>query len=189
MLLSLNLFWEELQRSATMLDILDTVVKIGFGAIISGGTAILITVLQQKGTIEHERRSRKAIVFQDVAELIQKTYKCYMLYGIYSQNMASAIRRQLPPNKELQDKLIESSQDFFNSFSELSICEAKLLLVGEVSLSEAVKDFSIELEKFRMRTVEMRERLTDKEFEDMRSTIKDKRKALYLSLSDSYKSV
>ncbi|AVH25897.1 MULTISPECIES: hypothetical protein [Vibrio harveyi group] len=64
----------------TYMEILDTAVKIGLGALISGVTTWQITQLQHKNDDEKQRRTRKLESLESVAEQVEVFSHHSMVY-------------------------------------------------------------------------------------------------------------
>lgn len=65
----------------TLIEILDTSVKIGLGALISGITTYWVTINKHSHELKHELLRRRRVILEDVAEQIEGVYHGYLLYS------------------------------------------------------------------------------------------------------------
>ena len=176
-----------MQQGISTLEILDTAVKVGIGALISGVSTYLVTRLQQKGEIEQERRTRQAQLLQGIAEQVEDINHVYLKYWAL---ITDAIRRQKSGqslSEEKQKEHDETKRELFHIFKELTNAEAKLMLIGEEKASHLVRDYGNQVALFKKTVVIDENPLPDDEIEQWKEKIFEYRKKLFAELSTIYK--
>jgi hypothetical protein len=133
----------------TPLDILDTAVKIGLGAAVTGVSAYALASKQQRIDIAKERvKHRQQLletVAQDVAQFTHVALKYWarMTSWIAFRDAGQA----LPDDREAE--LQSLKLDLFNAFEGMTASESKLLLLGETKAGELLREYGDGVSRFR----------------------------------------
>lgn len=114
----------------TLIEVLDSAVKIGLGALIAGISAFFLGRQQHTRELEKERIKREFEVLKQTAEQIEifthvalKYWALIIEWGRYKRT-----ERTMPDTRI--SVLEECITELFSSFKEMSNAEAKLLLLG-----------------------------------------------------------
>lgn len=184
-----SLFSVQAQQGITMLEIIDTAVKVGLGALISGIATYFVSMAQQKGTTEQERRKRLAEILQEIAEQIENVNHVYLKYCALT---TEALRCQRDGVIWVESRKNEREQvkgELFNVFKELTNAEAKAMLINETNISELIREYGEKVTEFRRLVVLNDNPITDDEIEKLKTDILNIRKSIFKTLSDAYKRI
>jgi hypothetical protein len=108
----------------TALELADTAVKIGLGALIAGGFALLSSGRQHKQELERERMKRRERVLEKIAEEFELAYQALSAKYERIGGLANVVRdARYRPNA--QDCL-----HGVDDFPRLHVIESRLLLLG-----------------------------------------------------------
>jgi hypothetical protein len=144
----------------TLIDVLDTFVKIGLGAAISGVTTYAITSAKSKSDLDFSYRQRKRELLETVAEGVEHFTSSILRYwslkiasmniqmryvqaknkSVESSNDSSGkdfIRRK----DDLMEKLEITREEVMTSARELSNAESKLMLLGYVESQKLLRGY------------------------------------------------
>lgn len=126
----------------TGLDIIDTAVKIGLGALISGLATYLITNQKNEHDLQKEHWKRKMDLLENIAIGLQKATTSMMkTVHVYLE-----IRKE--DKHEMRKIMADSLEEYLNVFNELNLVDGYSSLLGE-------KDLSIGLEEFNKASMEL----------------------------------
>lgn len=178
-----------LQQGISSLDILDTAVKIGIGALISGLSTYFVTRLQQKGELEKERRSRQAELLQGIAEQVEIINHIYLKYWSFTTDAIKNKRLKKPINKDKQQERENVKSELFHAFKELTNAEAKLMLMGESKASHLMRDYGENVASFRKVVNTDNEEISEEEIQQWKDKIFELRKQFFDELSRIYKKI
>ena len=124
------------------IDVVDSAVKIGLGAIIAAVSAFFMLKRSHIVEFQKELRNKRWAILQEVAELVQKAYETHLdhvqafttlklLDESTSQDARDAAKARLNSVTTRLDALMKS----------LSAAEAKLLLIGEKEAGQKCRLF------------------------------------------------
>ncbi|WP_217557865.1 hypothetical protein [Vibrio metschnikovii] len=132
----------------TYLEILDTTVKIGLGALISGVTTWKITQLQHRNDNEKQRRARKIESLESVAEQVEVFSHHVMVYWARIVDFT----RRKGGGSQLSDdflkELNEARTNLYHSYKNLNSAESKLLLLGLSESQQSLRVFGEAVSRF-----------------------------------------
>lgn len=171
-----------------ILDIVDTAVKIGLGALISGVTTYYLTTLNHNKDSEKEAIRRKREMLEGVAEEIETFSNAVMEYWAY---LVEFTRYKESPGeipKGLKDKVEEAGSRLFKDYARLTNAESKLLLLGFNECEAKVRELGDYVKKVRRTPWKEESKLTSEEAESFREIILKKRKELFSELKNVYSS-
>lgn len=176
-----------IQQGISSLEILDTAVKVGIGALISGISTYLITKLQQKGDLEKERKERLSLLLQQVAEQIEETNHIYLKYWAVTSDAIRYVKAGEVISERKEKEREEIKSELFHTFKELTNAEAKLMLIGENNAAYLLREYGNLITDFRKTVVVAENPLSDSEIETKKDEIYSKRKLLFTELSEIYR--
>jgi hypothetical protein len=167
---------------ATPIDVLDTAVKIGLGALISGIAAYLVAKLNHDRDIEKSRITRRRESLEDIAERLEKFYSCVLTW--WSVAVARANAQESEPSRRdlFLDDWKKASELMNEGFLDAATAEAKLLLLGEKESQQLLRDYVNYISRF-IRTNPK----TASDLHDFQHNVLNKREAFFNKLSDVYK--
>lgn len=129
----------------TGLDIIDTAVKIGLGALISGLATYFVSAQKHDHELQNDHRKRKMDLLEKIAIGLQKaTTNIVKTVHVYLENITK--------NKDEIKKIISGSLDeYLHAIEELNFVDGYASLLGEEELStglEELNNATIELYAF-----------------------------------------
>lgn len=127
------------------MDMLETIIKILIGAAI-GGSAVYFPLRAKLQQQERSRSHRRLSILEEVSKHVGKVSHVFSKYSsLINEIGAHRDRMSLKQQQEL-DTL---SNELVEVYEEVSIAEAKLLMLGEKRLEKAMKLYSGKMAQFR----------------------------------------
>lgn len=172
----------------TWIDVVDTAIKIGLGAAISGVTAVFIAKQSHDKSVEKEYLQKKVSVLQDVTSDIEEIV--HVVFRFYSAILDwTRALEQGNKNTEEKDKNIkELRAEIFARFKGLTVAEGRLLLMNCKEQQIAVRNFGQLLSEFYSSSSRASNKLSSEDLKAWRIRILDERDSLYKALGEAYRS-
>lgn len=169
---------------ATLIDVLDTAVKIGLGAAISGIAAYWHTKQKDRSDSAKEYEKRHRALLEQVAEQLEEANHAFLKYWAFVVEWVRYEKsgNEWPRRKELD----EVKSEVFRAFKSLTSGEAKLLLLNEKDAHEELRRFGEAVVSFRRTCYVDKEGLTEEEMNTKKEDIRKIRESLFSYLSESY---
>lgn len=171
-----------------ILDIVDTAVKIGLGALISGVSTYYVTSLNHKKDSEKENYKRKRELLESIAEELETFSNASLEYWAYLVEFTRYKESTKEIPSHLKDRVEEAGSRLFKDYAHLTSAESKLLLLGYESCELAVKEFGEYVKEMRRTAWKEDSSLTSEKAESFRTEIREKRKKIYSELQRAYSS-
>lgn len=156
----------------TTIEVIDTAVKVGLGAIISGCAAYWVARLNHVKEIEKDRLQRRRELLEGIAEQVEEFNQNALKYWAVLSD---------------DTKRPDVNTELLGSFKELTSAESKLLLLGEQNCQKLLREYGEYVKKFREDFYSKGEKVTEEQQKEIRKNILDKREALFNCLSAIYK--
>ena len=170
----------------TWIDVADTAVKIGLGALLGGAFAVWVAFLNNKSQASKVYLERKRCIIESVVGEVDLFHGAAAFYWA---NLSNAVFKRDSNNRLSHaetEELKKLEQQLFEGFKSLGGCSSKLLLIGEGEaetklrgMRNAIDDF------FRVANIENK-KCTTAALDGHKKTIQEKREELYLALSKSF---
>jgi hypothetical protein len=133
----------------TGLEIADTAVKIGLGALISGGATYLLAKYSHQRELEKEFVKRRRDALESIAESVHRFNQNYLAYVSKLITYESLKDKKATPPESLVTSLLTEGEALGKSFtSEMLHAESRLLLLGEIEAQQAVRELAQKLSNF-----------------------------------------
>ena len=171
----------------TILEVLDSAIKIGLGALIAGLSAFLIGRSQHTRDLEKERINREFELLKQIAEHIELVTHVALKYWALITEFGRYRRKgnTMPAHR---DAALEACiSELFVCFKELTQAEAKLLLLGYKKAQSKARIYGELVTTFRREVHRDNPPLTDEQDQDWRIKILSAREALFDELSACYR--
>src|SRR6266404_9693124 len=170
----------------TPIEIIDTAIKIGLGALISGTAAFLIARLNYTKEIEKTRANRRRELLEEIAEKAEKFNSATIRYwAILLERVAYEEQSQLLPPLR-QDEWKAADELLNNSFEEITNSEAKLLLLGEEQSQKHIKKYVQDVSDFSTKAFSATS-VSRSEVDEFKASFLKARKGFFETLSATYK--
>ncbi|HKR02323.1 MAG TPA: hypothetical protein VJT09_16725 [Pyrinomonadaceae bacterium] len=170
------------------IDVLDTAVKIGLGALISGLAAYWVAKLNHDKTAEKERAQRRRDMLETIAEQVGTFNQVALKHWAFVFNWL----KFTPPTEQMTDEvrieLTKLRSELIDSFKELINAEVKLLLIGEVKCQKLLREYGGHATIYRDEVV-IKRNVTVQLLNKYKEDLDTKREAFFTELSNVYKNL
>lgn len=171
----------------TYLEIIDTAVKIGLGALISGASTYLVAKHNHQRELKKLSFQRRLDSLEKASELAEKFINAWLsaastLGGIYNGRHAPEAdfsERQWERIKGKDKSLLEAREAQY-------LVVAKLRLIGATSAADKLNDLHKVISKFRDPLILQRETPSKEEFFEARKEVRSLIDAFHLEMSNLY---
>lgn len=170
-----------------IIDVIDTAVKIGLGALISGVATYYVTVLNHNKETEKDFDRRKKEIIEAIAEDVETFSNAALVYWAYLVEFTRYKESEEKIPRGLKDKVLNAGNRIFQDTAKLTSAESKLLLLGFDGCELAVRDYADFVKKLRRTAWEEESSLTTAQVESFREELKNKRRCFYEELKTVYK--
>ncbi|MFG8458331.1 hypothetical protein ACEOSC_23860 [Pseudomonas aeruginosa] len=171
----------------TALEVLDSAVKIGLGALIAGISTFLLSRHQHARELEKARINREFEVLKQTAEQIELFTHVALKYWAFIVEWGRYKRTQRTMPDARIDALESSITELFSSFKEMSNAEAKLLLLGYKSAQNKARIYGELITSLRREVHRDSTPLTEEQAQAWRTKILTAREELFDELSSCYR--
>lgn len=171
---------------ATLIDVLDTAVKIGLGAGISAVAAFWHSKYRDKAESAKEYEKRHRTLLEQVAEQVELLNHVYLKYWAL---VIEWVRYEKNNNKWPEERRAElelTKTELFSTFASITSAESKLLLIGENEAYLKLRELGEAVVQFRRTCYVDKKSLTEQELDSKKLEIKKLREELYELLSNTY---
>jgi hypothetical protein len=165
-----------------ILDIIDSAVKIGLGAAVSGLAAYFLTKHQNTHTIKQNTEKRRAAKIEEAADLLEQ-------FNVYSHacsiKVAEVVKKICEP-----DELHSAASDLSKGLSKITKATTNIQLIGESKIASNFKDLNdlvVQLVNFINNHGSKNTTLLDiVEFNKLIDQISSKKQSILKELSDAF---
>jgi len=171
----------------TYLDVIDTAVKVGLGALISGISAAWMTKSKTRADMRRERLLRHQGLLEKCAEQIEGFSHVFLRYWALIVECVRLREKGSALSDEKSEELLKAKSELFNSFSELTSAESKLLLLGHTDAQQFLRELGDLAKHIRRHAWEGSKSLTEAEMEEFRAQLLTAREKLFNALSTIYR--
>ena len=171
----------------TWIEVVDSAVKIGLGALITGVIAFLLSTTQHRNDRKKAKIDREFEMLKEVAEKAENFNQTALKYW----SLSSDWRRRLAIDNSIEKpiELSMAQNDFFDSFKELTKAESLLLLFGYSNASLKVREYGESIIDFYNRVKNIDLPFNNSDASNYRKSMIDKRSELFSLLNEIYKNI
>jgi hypothetical protein len=170
----------------TWLEVVDSAVKIGLGALIAGISSLLLSRSQHRRELDRAKIDREFNILKDVAEQTERFTQTALRYWSLIGESHRLRRKSSSLSAKKESNLEETKRQLFDIFHELTSAEAKLLLLGKRDAQGALRSYGDIVNAFRRSVVTNTEIMTDVEIEAWRENILRSRERVFSELHRCY---
>lgn len=123
------------------ISVVDTAVKIGFGALIGGFFAIWTQRLSQRHEQSKLQLERRRVLLQEAQIEVSHFAGSVSTYWANTRNAVFLRDKGDPVTAKMRTELQSNERTVFEGFAELSASRGKILLLGESSAVDALAQF------------------------------------------------
>ncbi|WP_306480732.1 hypothetical protein [Limnobacter sp.] len=171
----------------TYLEVIDTAVKVGLGALISGLSAYWMAKSKTRDDSKRERLIRHHGLLEKSAEQIENFSHITMRYWALMIEWVRNRDQSLDLLPQRKEELTKTKAEFFDAFSDLTSAESKLLLLGHENAQKFLRNYGDLAKRMRRDAYDGNKALTEKQMEQYRSQLLDAREKLFHELSRIYR--
>ena len=171
----------------TYLDIIDSAVKIGLGALIAGLSTLALSRSQFHRDLEKERIKREFEMLKQVAEQVESQTHVALRYWALITEWARYQRlpQEMPESREKE--LNNCKVALFDGFKDMTSAESKLLLLGLSSAQKSLRVYGETMTELRRQLNRGAEPATELQAQEWRSKILSCRETFFTDLSNCYR--
>lgn len=171
----------------TPLEVIDTAVKVGLGALISGLSTYWVTARKSKDDLSRERLQRHQVLLEESAVQVESCAHVVLRYWALMVELVRYRAQGIQWPTSRSDELEKTKADLFNSFSSMTSAESKLLLLGHANAQRLLREFGELTRSFRRSAFDGNLSLTEDELDDHRFKLLTAREAFFAELSRVYR--
>ncbi|MCG3808299.1 MULTISPECIES: hypothetical protein [Psychrobacter] len=171
----------------TWIEVVDSAVKIGLGALIAGVIAFLLSSTQHRNELKKAKVEREFEMLKTVAEKVENFNSITLNYWAFATDW----RRRLVLDSSLpkSNGLLDAQNKLFDSFSELTKAESLLLLFGYSNAQIKLREYGETVISFKKRVECVHIPFDPNDTTNYRKSMIDKRSELFILLNDIYKTI
>lgn len=171
----------------TWIEVIDSAVKIGLGALITGIIAFVLSTTQHRNDRKKAKVAREFEMLKEVAEKIESFNNVALRYW----SLSSDWRRRLILDSTTypSSNLLDFQNDLYDKFSELTKAESLLLLFGYDEASVSLRLYGETVIAFRKRVSSLDIPFDENDAASYRESMIDKRAQLFQILNGIYKTI
>ena len=170
----------------TTLDIIDSAVKIGLGALISGFATYQVGKFNHKKDLLKSRIARERELVEHISGQIEIFSSKTLIYWAYMVELVNTRIRKKPETADLTERIEKAASELFDSFNELTSAEGKLILLGADECQNSLREYGDCVKSFRKTIWVGNVGITIEEMESFRTEIYNKRLAALRKLKELY---
>lgn len=171
----------------TYLDVIDTAVKVGLGALISGFSTFWMTKTKTRDDMRRERLQRHQGLLEKCAEQLEGFSHVFLRYWALMVECVRLREQGSAPSDKKSEELTKAKSELFNSYSDLTSAESKLLLLGHSDAQRLLRELGDLAKNIRRHAWEGNKKLTEAEMEELRTQFLVAREKLFNALSTIYR--
>lgn len=165
------------------INVIDSAVKIGLGALIGGLITYFLQKLNHKKETERECQRRHRELAEDIAAHCNTVSVAVRNYWALMADWVSPSVEEKPD----ESKIRAASEVLYDSFHELTVAEGKLYLIGEEDLDKKLRDYALAAQKFYGEIHLDNKGLSYDDLKSHMESLRDKRKTFLSELGNSYR--
>ena len=169
------------------IEVVDSAVKIGLGALIAGVITFLLSSTQHRNELKKAKVEREFEMLKTVAEKVENFNSITLNYWAFATDW----RRRLILDSSLpkSNGFLDAQNKLFDSFSELTKAESLLLLFGYSSAQTKLRDYGETVISFKKRIDSIDIPFDPSDTTNYRKSMIDKRSELFSLLNEIYKTI
>jgi len=171
----------------TWIEVIDSAVKIGLGALITGIVAFILSTTQHRNDRKKAKVTREFEMLKEVAEKVESFNYITLRYWAFATDWRR--RFLLDSSVPKSQALLDAQRDTLNSFSELTKAESLLLLFGYEDAQIALRDYGESVVIFKKRVSSIDTLFNENDAATHRESMIDKRAELFKILNNIYKTI
>jgi hypothetical protein len=173
-------------QAVTAMEVVDTAVKIGLGALISGLATYWVTKLNHDKELEKQTIRRRRELLEQIAAGVEQFWNEYRRYFLVSLEAIHRAQTDDVIPTVIVDEYEARKQKVMESTNELSTAQSSLLLLGDKDSNEILITMIVRTEAYMRATRTLDTDKTITELKQMHDDILGIRDNFYSALSNTY---
>lgn len=169
----------------TWIEVADSAVKIGLGAIIAGLSALILARTQHRNTLSKARIDREFLLLTEIAAKVERFTHSALKYWALAADWHRALR--INPDAPRSSSLKNVQAELFDRFNELTTAEATLLLMGQEAAQIELRTYGEFVVSFRKSVGSAADPLSEEMIGDFRTYFLRSREAFFKHLHSIYR--
>jgi hypothetical protein len=170
----------------TALEILDSAIKIGLGAVIGGVTTYWTTKLNFFREIEKGRIIRRREVFEAVNDHCTLFTHALRSYWALMADWCDSNNQPADARAKLRVEAEKAGKKLYEAFHELTSAEGKLLLLGLPDVRSQLRDYGTYAQRFYAEVHIGKEKLSEEQMDKLRDEMRRHHEEFMSALSTAY---
>ncbi|MDP2537270.1 hypothetical protein [Alteromonas stellipolaris] len=172
----------------TKLEVIDSAIKIGLGSLITLIGTFLVAWLNHRNDHKKERNKRFYDSLEKISVSIEETTHMSLRYWALIIEWVRNNQQGMALTNKRAEELEKTKSELFDMFKHLTVAESQLMLLGLQNISCEIREYGEFLKNMRRSYYDGNESLKESDLDDVRSELLEKRKAIFDSLSNAYRS-
>ena len=169
----------------TWLEVVDSAVKIGLGAIVAGISALVLAKAQHRNTLDKARIDREFQLLKEVAEQVERFTHSALKYWALAADWHRALRTNADAKRS--EQLRQAQSELFDRFNDVTAAEASLLLMGQEAAQCELRTYGEFVVSFRKSVTNASEPMSDEVINDYRTYFLRARATFFSALHAIYR--
>lgn len=169
----------------TWLEVADSAVKIGLGAIIAGLSALALAKAQHRNTLDKARIDREFQLLKEIAEKVERFTHSALKYWALAADWHRALRKD--PSAKRSDQLKHIQNELFDRFNDVTAAEASLLLMGQETAQSELRTYGEFVVSFRKSVANASDPMSEEVIDDYRTYFLRARASFFGALHAIYR--
>lgn len=172
-----------------VLEIIDTAVKIGLGALIAGVAAYFLAKLSHRQDIEKDSLKRRRELLEKVADDIENNWNTYRRFHLVSLEYVHRIKNTKDIPNGTKSEFKEKRKAVTESTDHLSSAISMLLLLGENLVHEKAIKYAEHNQTYMMRAFDPEKSPEISELKIMHNDVLSSKDDMFKELSIAYRKI
>ncbi|WP_312377120.1 hypothetical protein [Pseudomonas oryzihabitans] len=170
----------------TWIEIVDTTVKIGLGAVVTGIATLVNNKLSHAKSVEKDSLQRSIAVLESVTLSIEEMTHTLLKHWSFIIDVARNSEKGVEASEERLRHIAGLRSEVYHLFKGFTNGEGRLLLIGCVDQQKKLREYGSIISEYHRYTSPNNAPASSAELEAWRNKILDARGQLYVALNKAY---
>lgn len=173
----------------TWIEIVDTAVKIGLGAVVTGVATLVNNKLSHANTTEKDSLQRSVTALENVTLSIEEMTHTLLKHWSFVMDVARNNEKGVEASEERVKHIAGLRSEVYHLFKGLTNSEGRLLLIGCVDQQKKLREYGSMISEYHRYTSPNNAQTSSAELESWRVKLLEAREQLYTALNRAYRGV
>ncbi|NQD57436.1 hypothetical protein HP546_19045 [Pseudomonas sp. CM25] len=171
----------------TWIEIADTAVKIGLGAVVTGLATLVNNRLSHAKNAEKDRHAKNVEILESVTLAVEEATHALLKHWSFIVDWARSVDSGREITKEREQTITDARTELFHLFKGLTNSEGRLLLLGYAEQQKKLREFGTLISEYHRYSSRNNDLIEVTELEAWRLKILQGREELYAVLNKAYR--